>query len=192
MVSAINMLSRWDRHGRYVYLKRDLRKMFAEPEQTLNDSLDRLIRDKVLVRAARGVFVYQLSSHIDEGTLDMVARSLRRGHLTYESLESALSTYGIISQIPVDRRTYMTSGREGTYVTPYGTIEFTHTAVRPSKLMPDLVTLKGREVPIATKELAMRNLKSTHRNLDLIGPIDPNDPKDPKDPNASKEISHGR
>ncbi len=41
-------------------------------------------------------------------------------------LESALSEYGVISQIPIDRLTIMTTGRKGHYKTPYGTIEFTH------------------------------------------------------------------
>ena len=166
--SAIEVLALWDRRGRYVYLKRDLRKLFAEPEQTLNDTLDRLIDAKVLVRAARGVFVYRLSAHIGEGTLDLIARALRRGYLTYESLESALSSYGVISQIPVDRRTYMTTGREGTYVTPFGTIEFTHTSVQPSRLLAELIEVPGRELPVASRELALRNLKATRRNLDLV------------------------
>jgi len=38
-----------------------------------------------------------------------------------------LSEYGVISQIPLDRLTVMTTGRKGIYKTIYGTIEFTHT-----------------------------------------------------------------
>lgn len=175
--SAIEMLALWDRRNRYVYLKRDLRKLFDEPEQTLNDSLDRLVNAKVLVRVARGVFVYQLSAHIGEGTLDLIARSLRRGYLTYESLESALSSYGVITQIPVERRTYMTTGREGIYVTPFGTIEFTHTSLQPSRILPDLVQFPERELPTASKELALRNLKATRRNLDLVDSLEVTDDK---------------
>lgn len=45
------------------------------------------------------------------GSLELVAR----GEYNYISLESALSEYGIISQIPIDRLTIMTTGRKGEY-----------------------------------------------------------------------------
>ncbi|WP_236630758.1 hypothetical protein [Bifidobacterium aemilianum] len=115
---AIQTLSRWDDAGRYVFLNRDLRKLFPENDNAFKDGLKRLVFNGLLVRAARGVYIYALSKHIGEGTLDLIARNLRRGFLTYESLESALSSYGIISQIPIDRRTYMTTGRSGEYTTP--------------------------------------------------------------------------
>ena len=52
---AIRMLDQWDLTGRYVYLKRDLRKMFRdEPKETFDDSLTRLVKAGLLVRAARG------------------------------------------------------------------------------------------------------------------------------------------
>ncbi|WP_422139500.1 hypothetical protein [Endozoicomonas sp. ALC020] len=56
-----------------------------------------------------------------------IAIALRRGDYNYISLESALSEYGAISQIPVDRLTIMTTGRKGEYKTPFGVLEFTHT-----------------------------------------------------------------
>ncbi|PHM28446.1 hypothetical protein [Xenorhabdus budapestensis] len=56
-----------------------------------------------------------------------LAKAMRRGEYNYVSLESALSEYGAISQIPIDRLTVMTTGRKGTYKTPFGIIEFTHT-----------------------------------------------------------------
>ncbi|OZG59912.1 hypothetical protein BLEM_2087 [Bifidobacterium lemurum] len=165
---AIETLARWDATGRYVWLRRDLRKVFDENEETLSDTLDRLAKANILTRAARGVYVYRLSAHIGAGTLDLIARHLRRGELTYESLESALSAYGVISQIPIDRRTYVTTGRRGEYDTPYGVIEFTHTSVDKARIIPDLVTVEGRELPVASKRLALRNLKAAGRNMDLI------------------------
>lgn len=141
---AVKVLNQWDLHGKYVYLKRDLRKLFRdEPKETFDDSLSRLVKSEILVRAARGVYVYGLTRNFSDATIDLIARNLRRGYATYESLESMLSAYGVISQIPVDRRTYMTTGRSGEYQTPYGAIEFTHTARQSRRPFPNCCTLKG-------------------------------------------------
>lgn len=134
---------------------------------TFDDSLDRLVRSGILVRAARGVYVYRLTRHFSDATPDLIARNLRRGYLVYESLESALSMYGAISQIPVDRRTYMTTGRRGEYRTPYRVIEFTHTARTIDRIAPGLLHTEGRGVPVASKQLALRDLKATGRNSHL-------------------------
>lgn len=172
---AVRLLFDWDVNGRYVYLKRDLRKLFDENEETFNDSLDRLVGSRVLERVARGVYVFAYSRNIGNATLDLIARSLRRGELTYESLESALSAYGVISQIPIDRRTYMTTGRSGEVRTPYGVAEFTHTSASPEKILPELTYPSDRGLPVASKELAWRNLKSVGRNLDLVDEKVPGD-----------------
>ena len=139
-----------------------------EPKETFDDSLTRLVKAGLLVRAARGVYVYRLTRNFGDATLDLIARNLRRGHVTYESLESMLSSYGVISQIPVDRRTYMTTGRSGEYHTPYGVIEFTHTSKSITLIAPELLHPEGRGVPLASKHLALRDLKATRRNLDLV------------------------
>ncbi|KFI41914.1 hypothetical protein BBIA_2535 [Bifidobacterium biavatii DSM 23969] len=162
------MLTDWDRTGRYVWLKRDLKKLFGEPVETFNDSLDRLVKAGILDRVARGVYVYAYSAHFGEATLDLIARNLRRGELTFESLESALSAYGVISQIPIDRRTYMTTGRSGEFITKYGVVELTHTSLPIEKILAGLTYPKDRGVPVASKEFAWRNLKAVRRNLDLV------------------------
>ncbi len=60
------------------------------------------------------VYPFTLSRHKGGNTIEYVAKSLRRGEYNYISLESALSKYGVISQIPIDRLTVMTTGRKGT------------------------------------------------------------------------------
>lgn len=165
---AQQILHEWDRQGRYVYIKRDLGKLFGERSDTLNSTLRRLLKAGILVRAAHNVYVYAYTAHAGAATLDLIARALRRGELVYESLESALSAYGIISQIPVDRRTYMTTGRTGEYRTPYGVAEFTHTKEPSARILPELTEVPGRGVPVASPGLALRNIKSTKRNLDII------------------------
>ncbi|MBT1162190.1 hypothetical protein [Bifidobacterium sp. SO1] len=166
---AVATLKQYDEQlGRYVYLKRDLKKLFNDTADTFNLSLRRLTKAGILKRVAHGVYLYSFSHNIGEETLDLIARNLRRGEITYESLESALSAYGVISQIPIDRRTYMTTGRSGEYRTPYGVIEFTHTKANPRQIIPELKQVRGRRLPVASKRLAWENLKDAHRNTDLV------------------------
>lgn len=49
----------------------------------------------------------------DGYTIEHIAKALRPEKYNYVSLESILSEYGVISQIPMDRLTVMTTGREG-------------------------------------------------------------------------------
>ncbi len=123
---CLKTLAEWDdRFDRYVYAKRDLAKLLGESGDILSATLSRLVKAGVLVLAAHGVYVYAYSRHVAEAnTVHLIARSLRRGCVTYESLESALSSYGLLSQIPIGHTMYMTTGRSGAYDTPYGSIEF--------------------------------------------------------------------
>jgi predicted transcriptional regulator of viral defense system len=165
---ALKLLNQWDTTGRYVYLKRDLRKIIQEPQHTFDATISRLVQAGILERAAHGIYVYALSRHADGNTLDLIARNLRRGEITYESYESALSEFGVISQNLIDRRTYATTGKSGEYHTSYGVAELTHTKLSPAQILPGLIHITGRGVPMATKQLAYQNLKATRRNLSLI------------------------
>ena len=165
---AIEILREFDVQGRYVYRKSDLRVLFNERGARLDQTLRRLVDGGILQRPAHGIYLYALSGHIGLDTIELIARSLRRGDLVYESLESALSEYGLISQIPIDRLTLMTTGRSGEYSTPYGVIEFVHTKQSPEKLRPELIEREGHAIPIASKELAVANLRRVRRNLDLL------------------------
>ena len=112
---AIQRLNELEMKGRYVFIHRDLAKVFHEDSsRSLTDSLARLVKVGILERVARGVYVYALSRQKNtSNTLDLIAIALRRGEYNYVSLESALSAYGVISQIPIDRLTLMTTGVKG-------------------------------------------------------------------------------
>ncbi|TDX32149.1 hypothetical protein DFO67_10298 [Modicisalibacter xianhensis] len=130
--TARQRLDAWERQGRTVFTLRDLAKLFHEDSpKTLQEGLR---RHGILEGVSRGVYVYAQSHTPDAYRLERIARAMRRGEYNYVSLESALSEYGAISQIPVDRLTVMTTGRKGTYRTPYGTIEFTHTSQPPGNI----------------------------------------------------------
>lgn len=134
---AIKRLAEFDQRGRYVFAARDMAKVFPEdspPRGGRDATLKRLVTDGILERPSKGVYLYALSKNKGKDTLELIAKTLRRGEYNYVSLESALSEYGgVISQIPVGRLTVVTTGRKGEYQTPYGVIEFTHTNVRYRK-----------------------------------------------------------
>jgi len=165
---AIKALVSWDMQGRHVFRKRDLQMVFSESGQTLDQTLARLVKAAVLERAAYGIYVFAMSRHIGSSTIEHIARNLRRGEITFESLESALSQWGVISQIPIDRITLMTTGRSGEYKTPYGVIELTHTKASVAEIAANIVERDGHALPLATKEYAYKNLCSVRRNLHLV------------------------
>ena len=167
-MTARQRLDNWDKIGRSVFTRNDLAKVFYEDSpKTLQEGINRLRKHGILEGVARGIYCYALSRTPDAYRLERIARAMRRGEYSYVSLESALSEYGAISQIPVDRLTIMTTGRKGTYRTPYGTIEFTHTNRPVVELLPRMRDI-GRPLKIATPEAAWGDLKRVGRNTYLV------------------------
>ena len=166
-IDAIQRLTRIDREkGTCVFTKDDLRTIFREDSApTLTAGLQRLVRSGVLTRAVNGVYVNALSDNKVDIT-ENIAKAMRQDQYSYVSLESALSEYGVISQIPMVL-TVMTTGRRGRYDTPYGTIEFTHTKRTLCDENDGTVDV-GRPLRLATKQAAYRDLKKTGRNLHLV------------------------
>ncbi|MCE9663458.1 type IV toxin-antitoxin system AbiEi family antitoxin domain-containing protein [Halomonas sp. M5N1S17] len=168
LTTAQTVLREWDRRGRHVFLHRDFAKLFPlDSPKTLQQGLNRLVKSGELVRACRGIYVNPHARSLDAYTLEHVAVALRRGEYNYVSLESALSEYGAISQIPVDRLTVMSTGRSGTYRTPYGVIEFTHTKRALRDLLSRMVDV-GRPLRFATRQAAWADLKRVGRNVHLV------------------------
>lgn len=166
--TALERLHKFDRQRIYVYTKRNLRRLFFDDsEEAFKQSLPRLIKFGVLERACRGVYVFALSRHKGGYTIEYVAKSLRRGEYNYISLESTLSEYGVISQIPIDRLTVMTTGRKGVFKTPYGVIEFTHTDRDDIDILNNTI-LYERPLRIATESAAIRDLKRVGRNTHML------------------------
>lgn len=167
-LAAFKQLNTWAASGRYVFTRSDLAKLFyGDSPRAFKASLKRLVSDGVLVRPSRGVYVYTAVHNPDGYAIEHIAKALRRGEYNYVSLESALSEYGAISQIPVDRLTVMTTGRKGEYHTPYGTIEFIHTKRSVGDLLPRMVDVH-RPLRMATPQAAWQDLKRVGRNTHLV------------------------
>ena len=169
-LQAFNTLRDWDKKGRYVFSKQDLSKIFFEDNsKTFTEGLNRLVNDGWIVRACRGVYVNPHAHYsLDGYSIEQIAKVLRRGEYNYVSLESMLSEYGMISQIPIDRLTVMTTGRKATFKTQYGVIEFTHTRKSVSDILSHVVKIEGRPLRVAKKEIAWQDLKRVGRNLQMV------------------------
>lgn len=169
---ALEILRDWDRQGRYVFTRKALAKLFPEDSpKAFSEGLNRLVRAGLLTRVCRGVYVNPHAHSFDSRVIERVAQALRPGEFNYVSLESALSEYGEISQIPIDRLTVMTTGRKGVYETPYGTIEFTHTARPAADILSHVRTVAGRPLRIAGRDAAWRDLKRVGRNVGMVDEV---------------------
>lgn len=146
----------------------DLAALTREGGATLRATIRRMCDVGRIVAAGNGVYV-PVETMRGDGAADLlhhVAAAMRRGDLTYVSFESALSEYGVISQIPIGRLTLMTTGRRGVFPTPWGEIEMVTTRRPADDIMEGLVS-NGRPLPYATPDRAMADMRRAGRSLDL-------------------------
>ena len=131
--------------------------------------LSRAVRDGHLSRVCRGLYLFD-QAHPDKGLILYHAVSkLRPLALNYLSLESALSDAGVISQIPINRITVMSSGRSSTIdCGMWGSIEFVRTRQTPKELAGQLHYDSRCRLWRATVAQSLRDMRATHRNQDLI------------------------
>ncbi|MBL1319564.1 MAG: hypothetical protein COA63_000695 [Methylophaga sp.] len=166
------------KYQKYIYNAKDLAILFSnESSKTLQKSLLRYVRGGVLERVVKGVYVYAYAQSKSNHVLEGIALALRSGEASYVSLESMLSEYSLISQIPVSRVTIMTTGRAGTFKTPYGVIELTHTNASAYDISVKTISVPNREMRIATVETAKDDLKKVNRNTHLLDESDNNNNK---------------
>ena len=90
--------------------------------------VSRAEKDGLLRRVCRGLYLYPGTNYTNGLVLYHAAARLRAHEFNYISLESALSDASVISQIPMNWVTLMSSGRSQVMECgDFGTIEFTHT-----------------------------------------------------------------
>ncbi|MCG5539221.1 type IV toxin-antitoxin system AbiEi family antitoxin domain-containing protein [Halorhodospira sp. 9622] len=167
--TALKILNAQADAGRAVFTRRDLDSLFrSDRTKARKAGIARLVEAGWLKPAARGVYVYPPGLPQDGYTLERIARALRRGEYNYISLESALSEWGAISQIPLGHLTVMTTGRKGVFRTAWGTLELTHTARPVQDILQHTVHDRQRPLRIATPEAAWRDLKRVGRNTEMV------------------------
>jgi hypothetical protein len=148
----------------------DLRALYPNlSNSTFKALISRAASAGYLDRLCRGIYLYRRAMNYDGLMLFHIAAHLRANELNYISLETALSDAGIISQIPMNWISIMSSGRSNIISCgEFGTIEFVHTNQKPNDIMYQLSYDKNCGLWRANVSLALRDMKTTHRNCDLI------------------------
>lgn len=140
--------------------------------ETCNPVFIKFLSDKVkkglLRRVSQGLYESALTPPAPETAIYQTITKLRHNVFNYISLESQLSHTGEISQIIMDRVTVVTKGRSGTFSTPYGVIELTHTKKPLSQIAPYLYFDPEIKMYRANTEQAITDLKHCRRNLHML------------------------
>jgi len=163
----IQQLDRWDKAGIWAFTSATLQQLFPEDNRARLKALAQHQKTGLITHVARGLYINPRARSLPSDVLISLVQFLRPWDFKYLSLESALSETGAISQIP-SRLTLMTTGRSQTFETPYGTIEFVHTAQKPEKLRHEVFWDSRRKLPVATPKRALADLKRVGRNVGLV------------------------
>lgn len=131
--------------------------------------LSRASKAGLLKRVCRGIYFYPVPGYVAGNLLFHAAARLRAGEFNYISLETVLSDAGVISQVPMNWISLMTSGRSHVVdCGDYGHIEFVHTAQRPDNIGGELIYDAERHLWRASVRQALRDMKATRRNMELV------------------------
>ena len=173
-MQPIKILSNWLQHNanneHYLFLLQDIRALYPDlSDAAFKTLLSRVARAGCLDRLCRGLYLHK-GAFVPDGRLLFHAAAYLRSHeFNYISLETALSDAGVISQIPMNWISIMSSGRSNIISCGHwGTIEFIHTQQKPEELAGQLVYDSNCKLWRASVALALRDMKATHRNCDLI------------------------
>ncbi len=131
--------------------------------------MSRAEKASLFKRLCRGLYLYPHVPYPKGLLLFHAAARLRADEFNYLSLESVLSDAGVISQVPINWITVMSSGRRNVISCgDLGTIEFIHTTQTPESLHGLLEYDDRCHLWRASVALALRDMKVTRRNLDII------------------------
>ena len=131
--------------------------------------LSRSVSSGLLKRVCRSLYLYTPACPPDGALLFHAVNALRADDFNYISLETSLSEWGVISQIPINSISIMSSGRSSVVSCgDFGQIEFIHTQQKPSDLLENLTYDSQKGLWKANVSLAIRDMKRTRRNLDLV------------------------
>lgn len=130
----------------------------------------RAVKDGLLKRICRGLYLYPRVNYAAGLVLFHAAARLRASAFNYLSLETALSDAGVISQIPMNWITVMSSGRSNIIdCHEFGHIEFVHTKKLPAALVKHLTYDPDCRLWRASVDLAIKDMRTTGRStIDLI------------------------
>ncbi len=170
MKHLTNWLDQNANNEHYLFPFRGLKALYPNlSDNAFKALISRAVNAGHLARLCRGLFLYKRAMPPSGLILFHVAALLRANELNYISLETALSDAGVISQIPMNSISIMSSGRSNIISCgDYGRIEFVHTSQKPNTIMNRLIYDANCRLWRASVPLAIRDMRATHRNCDLI------------------------
>ena len=142
--------------------------LLGESSRAREATIAKAVRDGVIERFCRGLYAFRAADCRHDLRHEAVLR-LRPGRYSYVSCESALSSWGIITQRMLGAITVMTSGRRQRFAMPSSSIILTHTAKPYTAVLPHLVPPGDDDLlPTAKPRLAYRDLKRTGGCADMV------------------------
>lgn len=169
IIDAMKKLSKFqEKFSVGLFSSSDLAILFGEHGNTLNSTIKRLTKAEVLTKVSNGLYAGDRFKKMKKDALTSIAIKLRPFDVNYLSAESVLSSQSVISQQMFDRVTVMTTGRSGTFKTPYGVVEFTHTKRDPLSIIKSTFRSDYYGIRVAPVDIAFRDLKRIGRNVDMV------------------------
>jgi predicted transcriptional regulator of viral defense system len=154
----------------YLFTLSDLKCVIPEHSQgAFRVLLSRCVKNGLLQRICYGLYLYPPAVQDTSLLLFHAAAKLRAHCFNYLSLETVLSDAGIISQIPMNWITLMSSCRSQTIICDrYGHIEFIHTKKKPADAAEFLTYDPRCRLWRASIDLAIKDMRVTGRSTDLM------------------------
>jgi len=170
MKRLLNWLEQNANKEHYLFLINDLRIICSElSEEAFRTLLSRVVKLGYLERVSRRLYAFKSSNYSNGLLLFHAAAYLRSNEFNYISLETVLSDAGVISQLPINSIFVMSSGRSNRISCGiFGIIEFIHTSQKPTEIMDELSYDSNCRMWRASVRQALRDMKKTQRNMDLI------------------------
>lgn len=131
--------------------------------------MSRAEKSGLFMRVCRGLYLYPKVEYQRGLVLFHAAARLRADAFNYLSFETVLSDAGVISQVPINWITLMSTGRSNViHCGEWGTIEFVHTNKKPDDVKDQLEYDTRCHLWRASETLAIKDMKIAKRSLDLI------------------------
>lgn len=174
MMQPMKILMNWldenasEQH--YMFCLQDFRSLYPHlSDLAFKTLISRSVKTGYLKRICRNLYAYKKAIPRTGLSLFHAASYLRSHEFNYISLETVLSDMGCISQVPMNWISIMSLGRSNIISCgEWGTIEFIHTDQKPNDLIHDLTYDENCKLWRASLKLALRDMKMTRRNCDLI------------------------
>lgn len=149
-----------------VFSRGEIARILGEPRRSraIETTLSSMVKAKALERVSRDIYVVPLLTQCAEvPLLDQIAQTAADPYLAVESLESAASQWGIVSQIYARGASYVTTGRTRTITCAYGSIVLVHTSMDAPTLWASSLDRGERRTRITNRETTLRLLRRTGR-----------------------------